>query len=139
MRSEEGFEDGVSVDGNPYFFTSGTPIGFKYAIYDNGTTKYLHFPQGLTGKVFVRFNGVPTVIDAESDTIDVPTKDEDYVVWKGILYAAPLLERSDLFQIAQQKTFDILHAAHVRRSISKRPRLRPMNFSKGLTRSQIFD
>jgi len=139
FRSEEGFEDGVSVDGIPYFFTSGNPTGHKFAVYDNGTTKYLHFPQGVTGDVFVRYNGLPTVVDGEGDTIDVPTKDEDFVVHRGIMYAAPLLERVDQLQISTQKAFDILHAAHVRRNISKRPRLRPMRRLTTLSRSQVFD
>lgn len=139
FRSEEGYEDGVSVDGMPYRFTTGTPTGYKFAIYDNGTTKYLHFPSGLSGDVFVRYNSLPTVVDAESDTVDIPTKDEDYGMWAVVAYAAPKLERNDMYQIATQKMFDILHSAHVRRSIAKRPRLRPMGGRGGLTRSDVFD
>lgn len=139
FRSEESYEDGVSVDGRPFFFTSGNPVGNKFAIYDNGTTKYLHFPQGLTGDVFVRYNIVPTVVDAESDTVDIPTKDEDFAYWKVVEYAAPKLERGDMFQIAQKNAFDILHSAHVRKNIGKRPRLRPMRTASSLSRSMLFD
>jgi hypothetical protein len=139
FRSEEGFEDGVSVDGDPYFFTSGNPEGWKFALYDNGTTKYLHFPQGLTGDVFVRYNGIPTVVDGESDTIDIPTKDEAYGVWKVVEYAAPILEKADLYQIARANALRILGDAHIRRNIGKRPRLRPMRRMGGFTRTDIFD
>ncbi len=139
FRSEEGFEDGVSVDGTPYFFTSSDPYGLRFAIYDNGTTKYLHFPRGLSGEVFVRYNAAPTVVDAESDTVDIPTKDEDYALWYVVKYAALKLDRADMYQMATDQMFNILHSAHVRRSISKRPRLRPMRTGSGYSRSQIFD
>lgn len=132
FRSEEGYEDGVSVDGMPYFFTSGDPVGYKFAIYTDGTTKYLHFPQGLTGDVFVRYNGVPTVITAESSTVDVPVKDEDFVFWKVVQYAAPLLDRVDMYQIAKDEALKILNSAHIRKNIGKRPRLRPMISRSGV-------
>ena len=139
FRSEEGFEDGVSVDGNPFFFTSGDPFGNKFGIYDNGTTKYLHFPSGLTGDVFVRYNGTPTTTDAEGDTVDIPTVDEWFPVHRVVQYAAPLLERNDMYQLAAGKAFEILKSAHQRRNIGKRMRLRPMANRRGFTRSQIFD
>ena len=132
FRSEEGYEDGVSVDGMPYFFTTGNPTAFKFAIYDNGTTKYLHFPQGMTGDVFVRYNSAPTVITTETGTVDVPTKDEDFVYWRVVQYAAPLLERVDMYQIAKDEAFKILSSAHMRRNIGKRPRLRPMRTRFGV-------
>ena len=138
MRSTIGFEDGVSVDGNPYFFTTGNPTRNNYAIYDNGTTKYLHFPQGVTGDVFVKYNGLPTVVDAETDTVDIPTKDEDYAMWRVVEYAAPMLERMDMYQIAQRQIFDILHSAHVRRNIGKRPKTRMTRTRGSITRSQVF-
>lgn len=139
FRSEEGYEDGVSVDDAPFFFTSGPPVGQKFAIYDNGTTKYLHFPRGITGDVFVRYNGTPTVVDGESDPIDIPTKDEDYALWAVVKYAAPKLDRADMYQIAAAEMLKILNSAHVRKNIGKRPRLRPFRFGRGITRSMVFD
>ncbi len=139
FRSEEGYEDGVSVDGNAYRYTSGTPFAGMFAIYDNGTTKYLHFPQGLSGDVFLRYNRAPGVISAETDTLDVPVKDEDYVMWYVVQYAAPKLERQDMYQIATKNMFDILHSAHIRKNIGKRPRLRPMRTRAGFNRSDVFD
>ena len=139
FRTEEGVADGVTVDGIPYRFTSGDPSSKRFTIYDNGTTKYLHFPRGLTGDVFVRYNVVPTVVDGESDTVDIPTKDEDFAMWRVVEYAAPLLERGDLYQLAQKKSMEILNSAHIRRSVNKRPILRPMMTNSGFTRSMIFD
>lgn len=139
FRSEEGVEDAVTVDDIPYFFTSGTPSGRRFALYDNGTTKYLHFPVGSSGKVFVRYNGTPTVVDGESDTVDIPTKDEDFGMWKVVEYAAPLLERMDMMQIAQGKSMEILRSAHMRRNIGKRPKTRPMAIPSGISRSMLFD
>jgi len=139
FRSEEGFQDGVSVDGREFFFTSGAPYGRKFTIYDNGTTKYLHFPRGLTGKVFVLYNALPTVVDDEADNVDIPVKDEDYAVWKVVEYAAPKLELPDMYSVAQQKCFEILSSAHKRKNIGKRPRLRPMRTGTSYHRSMIFD
>lgn len=139
FRSEEGYEDGVSVDGRPFFFTSGNPTGNKFAIYDNGTTKYLHFPQGLTGDVFVRYNAAPTTIDDEADTLQLPVKDEDYVMWAVVRYCAPKLERMDMFQLASSEMLKILNSAHVRKNTGKRPRLRPMRRGFTYSRSDIFD
>lgn len=139
FRSEEGYEDGVSVDGVPYFFTSGDPIGRKFAIYDNGTTKYMHFPQGLTGDVFIRYNKAPTVISAETTTVDIPVKDEDFAYWKLVEYCAPKLERQDWYQIAQEEALKSLSSTHIRKNRGKRPRLRPMKRTTGYFRSQVFD
>lgn len=139
FRSEEGYEDAVSVNEDPYFFTSGTPTGNRYAIYNNGTTQYLNFPLGLTGKAFVRYNGTPTVIDGEGDSIDIPTKDEDFAYWRGVEYAAIKLERPDLEARAIRKASELLNSAHIRRNIGKRPRPRPFRFGRGLTRSDVFD
>lgn len=132
FRSEEGYEDGVSVDGDPFFFTTGNPVGNKFAIFDDGTTKFLHFPQGVTGDVFVRYNGVPTIVDGEADTVDIPTKDEDFAMWRVVQYAAPMLERVDMYQIAKDEAFKILNSAHIRRNVGKRPRLRPMRSRSGV-------
>ena len=135
FRSEEGYEDGVSVDGMPYYFTTGNPTSFKFTIFDTGTTKYLHFPSGMTGDVFVRYNAAPTVITTETGatgTVDVPVKDEDFVYWRIVQYAAPLLERVDMYQIAKDEAFKILNSAHMRRNVGKRPRLRPMRTRSGV-------
>lgn len=139
LRSEEGYVDGVSVDGIPYFYTSGPPIGRTFTIYDSQSTKYLHFPRGTTGDAFLRYNAVPTVVDAETDSVDIPTKDEDYAMWAVVKYAAPLLERPDMYQIAGAEMLKILNSAHVRKNINKRPRVRPVRMGATFTRSMIFD
>lgn len=138
FRSQIGYEDAVSVDGHAYVFTSGNPVRHGYSIYDNGTTQYLHFPRGLTGNVFVKYNIVPTVIGKEIDTVDIPVKDEDYAVWRLVQYAAPKLDRLDLLQEAKDQSFSLLESAHIRRNIGKRPQLRPMRRRRTFSRSDIF-
>ncbi len=139
FRSEEGYEDGVSVDGVPYRFTTGDPIAFQFAIYDNGTTKYLHFPRGRAGDVFVRYNATPTIVDGESDPVDIPVKFDDFALFRVVQYAALKLGRMELYQDATKNAADILHTAHVVKNIGKRPRLRPMRTNSGYNRTQIFD
>ena len=139
FRSTEGCEDGVTVDGTPYFFTSGLPVNNKFAIYDNGTTKYLHFPQGLEGDVAVTYNAAPTTVDGETDNVDIPTVDEWYAVWKVVANVAPKLDRFDMQQLAENEAFKILSSSHMRRNVGKRPRVRPMRRLSSYSRSQIFD
>lgn len=139
FRSEEGFEDGVSVDGQPFFFTSGAPSGNKFTIYENANDQYLHFPRGLTGFVFVRYNGSPTEVTIESDNVDIPSKDEDYAMWALVKYCAAKLERMYWYGIAEKEMFKILSSAHMRRNIGKRARTRPMRRSVSYSRTDIFD
>lgn len=140
MRSTVGYEDAVSVDGIPYFFTTGAPYLRRYSIYDNGTTKYLHFPQGITGGVYMKYNAAPTTVDDETDNVDIPTVDEWYAVWRLVEYAAPKLEDFAMQQLAVDKAFKILSSSHKRRNIGKRPRLRPMRrFFSRPSRSFLFD
>lgn len=140
MRSQEGNEDGVLVNGVPYSFTSGIPTVRNYAIYDNGTTKYLHFPRGSSGDVYVSYNAAPTTIDEETDTVDIPTVDEWFPVWRIVEYASLKLGRPEMYQLAQQNALKILSSAHRRRNIGKRPKGRPTN-PRGYAppRSYIFD
>jgi hypothetical protein len=139
FRSEEGYPDGVRIGSTPYRFTSGTPTGHQFAVYDTGTTKYLHFPQGTTGKAFVPYNGTLTAVTTEASTVDLPTKDIDYAYWRVVKYCAVKLERPDLLKMAEEGVFSYLNSAHIRRNVGKRPMTRPMRTGRGLSRSDVFD
>lgn len=136
FRQQEGNPAGVTVDGHPYTFTSSAPYGSRFAIYDNGTTKYLNFPEGLTGDVFVKYNADPTTVDEESDSVDVPTRDEWFVVYRICQKVAPLLDKDPNYYENQANL--VLGDALKRRNINKRPRTRPIRRTATLTRSDLF-
>lgn len=137
FRSTEGNESGVTVDGVPYHFTSGPPTGRYFHIYDTGTTKYLHFPEGLTGDVFVTYNAAPTVVDDVADSVDIPVRDEWYAVNKVCAYCAPLLEQDP--SLYEARALQVLSNSMQRRNVGKRMHFRPMRSAQGFSRSQIFD
>ena len=134
LRSMRNTPYGVAVEGVPYTPTSDVPTGNRFHIYDNGTTKYLHFPRGLVGDCFVRYNAKPTTIDDVSDTVDLPEKDEWFAVWRIVQHAAPLLNKIENYKIAQAEAQKVLSNAMILRNEGKRIRVRPMHrpFSRSL-------
>lgn len=122
FRSSIDSPDGVRVDGLPYRHTTGVPTGNHFAIYDNGTTKYLVFPRSVTGDYAVSYNKGATSISATSTSIDVPVEDEDFVVYRvvehisNIIYGAGSVQSQD----ARLKANSILLDALKRRNVGKR-------------------
>ncbi len=123
FRSTHDNYEGVTVDGLPYTYTSGTPKSREFSVYDDGTTKYLVFPRDLSGDIFVSYNKSPTVIDETTDTVDVPDEDLWFVVWRIV---EPVVETLGLefakSQLARQRADIILSEALKRRNIGKKPR-----------------
>lgn len=74
FRATEDSPYGVMVNGVPFKYTSGIPIGQQFAIYDNGTTKYLFLSRGTTGFVFLTYNKNSTVMDDAADLVDWPSE-----------------------------------------------------------------
>ena len=126
FRSSPESPYGVTVDGNAFVHTSGTPMAGQFHLYDNGTTKYLSFAQGVTGNMAVRYNANPTTVDAAGDSVDVPEKDQWFVVWRIVQYAAPILGKMEQYQIATDRAERIMTHALITRNIGKRPKVRPM-------------
>ncbi len=121
FRSFHDSDEGVMVDGVPYRFTTGTPIGNKFAIYDNGTTKYMFFPRGLTGDYSVRYNKGATSISAVGTSIDVPVEDENFVVYRGVEHIYRLLNVDEDKKVEARNIADqVLLDALKRRNVGKR-------------------
>jgi len=132
FRSEPNSPDGTSVDGVPHTFTAGMPIGTKFHRYDDGTTQYMHFPEGLIGNWTSRYNAKPTVVDGAADNVDIPTPYLWFAVWRIVQYAAPIVGKMDQFQIATSRADVLLRDALITRNVGKRPKVRP------LTRRYIY-
>ena len=92
FRSTHDSPDGVEVEGVPYIYQSGEPVGNRFEIYDNGTNKFLFFPRGVTGDFFVYYNALPTTVDEASDNVDIPVSDEDFAVYRIAEHIARVLQ-----------------------------------------------
>lgn len=135
FRSETDSPDGVKVDGVPFTQNSASPRGNHFFLYDDGTTKYLSFPRGLTGDLTVSYNATATVVNDVNDTIDIPTKDLWFAVWRIAEYAAPIIGKFDHRTIAQNQAETVIRRALVNRNIGKRPKVRPMGYRMISSRS----
>lgn len=123
FRSTDDSPDGVSVNGVPFTFVTGVPIGGQFATYDNGTTKYLHFPRGLTGDYAVKYNQGATSITLTSTSVDVPVDDEDFLVYRLAEYIFRVLGTDPMkMQEARGTANKILLDALKRRNVGKRPK-----------------
>lgn len=137
FRESPTYGDGLKVNGVPYQFMVGPPVAGYFSMYDDGTTKYLWLPRGLTGSVSVLYDKVSTVIDGLSDTVDFPTEYDFYGVWS--LVAFGFAGRDSDFgrmQAAQQRANSILQSAVDDRSTHKGVRVR--SFSN-ILRPNVYD
>lgn len=127
FRSDADSAAGVKVDGIAYHYTTGVPVSNEFAVYDNGTTKYLFFPRDLTGDYSVRYNKGATTISSTSSTIDVPVADEDFVIYRGVEHAYRVLNIDpNKVQEARNIADRTMLSALKRRNVGKR--LRPGRF-----------
>lgn len=121
FRSADDSPDGVTVNGVPYTFVSGIPTGNNFSVYDNGTTKYLIFPKGLSGTYSCRYNKGATSISVPASTLDVPVDDEDFVIYRVVEHIYRILNVDpnkvvEARQIANKCVLDALK----RRNVGKR-------------------
>lgn len=144
FRSASDSPDGVEVDGIPYRFTSGVPLGNQFAIYDNGTTKYLFFHKDATGDYSVRYNKGATSISATGTTVDVPVSDEDFITYRlvehifNVIFGAGSLQAQGAKATADKIMLDALK----RRNVGKRLKIgRPwgVRFRTGIPLSEYQD
>ena len=145
FRSASDSPDGVEVNGIPYRFTSGIPVGNEFGVYDNGTTKYLFFPRETSGDYSVRYNKGATSITATSTSVDVPIADEDFIVYRLVEHISNVIfgAGSAQGQTARQQADKIMLDALKRRNVGKRLRSGRgwgrMTYGKGITLSEYQD
>lgn len=149
FRGDEESPSGVRMDGGtPLEYTSSPPTGFRFSLYDNGTTKYLWLPPGLTGTVSVLYNKDSTTIDDANDSIDIPPAYDWFAVWR--LVAHGKRSRGDIVQKIQyanghlvdeddHRADQILLEAQKERNIGKGPKVRPLGFVRnfGIYRTNL--
>lgn len=127
LRQVEDAGDGVVVNGVQYYYTSGIPIGNQVSIYNNGTSKWLWFPQGASGDYLVHYNKTTESLDDLTDVIDIPVDDEYFMVWRIIEMGREVMgDDPARIQQARQRADSILLDALKRRNIGKLARVRPI-------------
>ena len=136
LRAVPEYGDGVQVNGRNYTYTSGTPRGTQFSIYDNGTTQYLWFARGTSGDYSVYFNKRTTTIDDTADSVDIPDylpNDQWFLVYRLCEYASSVLglniDRVNDFKIRADR---ILASALKTRQTGKR--VRTVRSARDITR-----
>lgn len=122
FRSTDMSPEGVTVNGRPLLYVDGEPYAGRYSVYNNGTTKYLVFPQGTSGEYRVTYNRKPTDLTG-GGTLDVPVDDEDFVIYRLVEYIYMILGFADKVPYARQKADKTMLDALKRRNVGKRLRL----------------
>ena len=84
FRASEEYGDGCKVNGAGYTFMQGPPTGGHFSMYDDGTTKYLWLPKGLTGSASILYEKTSTTIDSTDDTLDIPSEYDFFIVWRVV-------------------------------------------------------
>lgn len=133
FRSTEDAPDGVITDsGIPLYFTSGEPRNYRYAIYDNGTTKYIQPPKGLTsGALRVYYNKKSTVLDETTDTVDVPSDYQFFLVYRLVEHGRRVRgENADKVQESRMMANELLLQAQKEKNVGKMFRTRPIGRMK---------
>ena len=138
LRSEERSPDGVTLDTSyPLDFSSSPPLNSRnFTIYDNGTTKFLWFNRGLSGRVRVTYNKIGNTIDEVGDTLELAEDDHIFFhVYRLIAHGKR--SRGDnitKIRLADGRMRDeddhiadtILREIHKERNIGRHARTRPI-------------
>jgi hypothetical protein len=139
FRSTPTCPGGVQVNNTPYSFASDDPKIGEFSLYDNGTTKFLWLPQGISGDCRVLFNRLSTTIDATDDTVDVPAEYELFLVYRLVAHGHRVRGIEPGVDIQwEQMANGVLREAHMEKNVGKMPHLRPINPNKGLSHDDYY-
>lgn len=113
--------DGLLINGATYYYTGDQPKAWEFSIYDNGTTKYLWLPRGLSGTVSIAYDKQATTIDEASDTVDVLPKYDDFLIYRLVEHGKRVLQKNDS-EIAEARNIadSVLRRALQSRVLGKR-------------------
>lgn len=127
FRESATYGDGVLVEGTPYNYMNGVPIPGYFSLYDDGTTKYLVLPRGLTGSASVLFNSAYNTIDDANDVVGVPERFKFFLIWHVVAMCyVGRDEAYDRLLAAQNESDKVLRRAMMNRNTGKRIRTRPL-------------
>ena len=120
FRSAQDSPDGVKVNGIPYRFTTGVPVGNQFARHGD----YLLFSRGTTGHYSLTYNAGVTAITSTRTAVQVPLIDEDFIVFRLVEHMTDILYGmgSTQSQVARQRANAVMLSALKRRNVGKRLR-----------------
>jgi len=125
LRQQDGYRDGVRVEGSEYRFATGDPLGGQFTIVDNAGTKYIWFPRGSSGDYSIIYNKLSASIDDESVSIDIPDTEPEnqwFVIWKVVSYGREVLGVEGI-DLAESRASKILADQMKKRTSGKRVKL----------------
>ncbi len=141
FRSTPECRDGVQVNNTPYSKVPDDPKGGQFALYDNGTTKYLWLPPGLSGSARVFYNKNSTTIDDTNDLVDWAPEYDAFGVWR-LVEMGGVGEDVDMnaskIAYAKAAADKILAQALSLRGSNQIARTRPINRNRGLSHDDYY-
>ena len=127
FRPSDAYEDGVQVNGTGYSFMEGPPTAGHFSMYDDGTSKYLWLPRGLTGSASVLFEKASATIDSTDDTVDVEPEFDAFLSWRIVQTATVPkdgAQPTQLYLLAKTEANKILREALMDKNIGQHVRVR---------------
>lgn len=112
---------GVIISNVPYYEVPENPTVREFSIYDDGSSKYLWLPSGVTsGDAMVLYDKVSTTLDELSDTVDVPSPYHWYIVWGLVALFRQVQEEDYVPQKEENEMQKVLRKAFMKRNSGKR-------------------
>lgn len=142
-RATDQAQDGVMTDsGISLNYTSGQPNEYQFSEYNNGTTRYLWLPRGMSGSVRVFYNKISTTIDETSDSPDWDTAYDFFGIYRLVEHGLRSRGNNpDKVQearfIADGKLLDALKDKNVGKIVKTRPIGRRTNYDSQLYRTNF--
>jgi len=141
LRATPDCREGVQVNNTPYVQVPEDPKAGQFAIYDNGTSKYLWLPRGLSGTARVNYNKTTTTIDGTEDLVEWDGEYDEFGIWR-LVELAGVGDDVDLnaakVAYAKARADKTLADALSLKGLNKLPRLRPINPHRGLSQDDYY-
>lgn len=141
FRSTPDCKSGVKVNNTPYRQVPDDPKGGEFAVYDNGTTKYLWLPPGLSGTARVLYNKTTTTIDDTSDLVEWEPQYDEFGIWRLVEMGAvgdDIDLNANKITYAKGRADKVLKGSLDSRMLMKMPHLRPINRGDRLTQDEYY-
>lgn len=133
FRASPNNPEGVEVGNTPYLYVPDDPQSGQFSLYDNGTTKYLWMPIGVSGSCRVFYNKNSTTIDETTDSVDVPVEYEWFLVHRLVEHGRRSRgDNPDKVMESKNQGDMILREAQAEKNTSKIARTRPIGRPRGL-------
>lgn len=73
---------GVTISGILYPYDASIPYSNTCSLIEEDGSSYIWLPRNMTGRLYVQYDKAPTQITSETQSVDVPSEYEDYLIYK---------------------------------------------------------